>query len=1093
MARSSNRRDLFIQVSGNVDPLKASMKAGQSVLAEFGTAAVNVQAEVERAFKNLGAGAPAQARALEQSYARTFETIRANAQAALSAPTGAGAVEIINAGAARQAAEAAETKAAALRIVADAAQRANVATGAGTEANRVFALAAEAAARGAHEEAAALRAQANVVSGVEAQIESLTGAKKRQIAVTGQARAGMQQLSFQLGDVATQFAAGTPPQVIFAQQIGQVTQAISLMTTKTTGLIGFLGGPWGIALSSAAVLLTPFVAKLFEEGDAALEAAKKLEENSRKTRETEEAKAAFARTVPGVIDAIRAETKELEDQNRSLEENIRLRQGRLRSELNDAQRGQRETTEKLDAARKELATRQRALDYTLSATGQIAAGEAAGPAIAQAQNAVAEQKRKIAELEENLRRLTVSINDAQRGIRIAGFPLAERQAQEAVDKIAAINGQYDRQVEAAKKAAAANDQLAASLGRTLAAVERQRKKDLDAEQARRSAAKKTDRQGPLTDFLRPVDGGGIGGGFGEDRKTHRHQGIDYAVPVGTPVRAPAAGIVDFAGQRGAYGNAIYINFGGGTTGRYAHLSKFNVKPGDRVEAGDIIGLTGGEPGTPGAGRSTGPHLHEEIRINGRPVDPRKRRFRTDAGALEDIEARAGARAESAVNREIAEDIRFGEEERRLRVRLLDLQARTAEHEERRLGLAREEIEVDAKAYAEKIGRLKEAGKLDDAEAARLVALNEEIRGQRERNLKIEEAERKFELQADAQSRSLEYDLQLLRLQLDLATTTAERKRIAGEILKIEQQQRRQALEALRDNPGSSATQVQQARTELGRLPEIEQGERAQQARQNLSPMQEYRERLSRELGDIDDTLERIQVRGLERLEDDLAGAASKALGLKGALGEVVEELIRIGIQQAILAATGGGQGGMGSFFASLFGGGGSSAGAASSAGNWYTGGFADGGRIDGFAGGGRIVGPGTGRSDSIFALAGDELIRVSNGEFIVNAAATAQHLPLLEAVNEGRLRGFAHGGRVGPVAPDSLLRAVSLPPVPRAQSLYRPGTRQGEPVVVHVVAGEMFDARVVQGAAEVVRQAAPGIAEAGAGMARRNLTRPRLR
>ncbi|MFA7505297.1 MAG: phage tail length tape measure family protein [Burkholderiaceae bacterium] len=90
----------------------------------------------------------------------------------------------------------------------------------------------------------------------------------------GQTRAGMQQLSYQLNDVAVGFAAGTPPMIIFAQQSGQVIQALQLMSGNAKGFIGFLGGPWGMAITSALIVLTPFVAKLFDTS----EAAKKAEE-----------------------------------------------------------------------------------------------------------------------------------------------------------------------------------------------------------------------------------------------------------------------------------------------------------------------------------------------------------------------------------------------------------------------------------------------------------------------------------------------------------------------------------------------------------------------------------------------------------------------------------------------------------------------------------------------------------------------------------------------------------------------------------------------------------------------------------------------
>jgi hypothetical protein len=90
---------------------------------------------------------------------------------------------------------------------------------------------------------------------------------------TGNLRSGMQQLSFQLGDIATQWSSGTKPMVIFAQQGGQVIQALQMMTNSTKGLLGFLGGPWGQVITAAAVVLTPLIAKLWESEDASKKAA----------------------------------------------------------------------------------------------------------------------------------------------------------------------------------------------------------------------------------------------------------------------------------------------------------------------------------------------------------------------------------------------------------------------------------------------------------------------------------------------------------------------------------------------------------------------------------------------------------------------------------------------------------------------------------------------------------------------------------------------------------------------------------------------------------------------------------------------------
>lgn len=84
----------------------------------------------------------------------------------------------------------------------------------------------------------------------------------------GQQRAGMQQLSFQIQDVAQQFALGTSPMVIFAQQSGQVISAMSMMTNSTKGLLGFLAGPWGAALTAAAMVMMPLISRLFDTEEA---------------------------------------------------------------------------------------------------------------------------------------------------------------------------------------------------------------------------------------------------------------------------------------------------------------------------------------------------------------------------------------------------------------------------------------------------------------------------------------------------------------------------------------------------------------------------------------------------------------------------------------------------------------------------------------------------------------------------------------------------------------------------------------------------------------------------------------------------------
>ena len=115
-----------------------------------------------------------------------------------------------------------------------------------------------------------------------------------------------------------------------------------------------------------------------------------------------------------------------------------------------------------------------------------------------------------------------------------------------------------------------------------------------------------------------------------------HAGLDFRGPLGAPIYAAARGTVSFAGIRQGYGNCIEIAHGNGVVTRYAHMSAFRAHVGEAVAAGDTIGAIGN------SGRSTGPHLHFEVRINDQPVNPRP-----FLEGNKDVFAKAGGRAAAA--------------------------------------------------------------------------------------------------------------------------------------------------------------------------------------------------------------------------------------------------------------------------------------------------------------------------------------------------------------------------------------------------------------------------------------------------------------
>ncbi|MFF7180275.1 peptidoglycan DD-metalloendopeptidase family protein [Streptomyces sp. NPDC008121] len=157
---------------------------------------------------------------------------------------------------------------------------------------------------------------------------------------------------------------------------------------------------------------------------------------------------------------------------------------------------------------------------------------------------------------------------------------------------AAVAAQADAQAQAAAKAATVKKAAKAAV----------------AKKAAPKAAKKK------AAWVKPVGGYTLTASFnqGGSMWSHKHSGQDFAVPVGTAVKAAGAGTVVKAGPNGggdgpAYGNAIVVKHANGKYSQYAHLSKINVYPGQKVGAGQKIALSGN------TGNSSGPHLHFEIR------------------------------------------------------------------------------------------------------------------------------------------------------------------------------------------------------------------------------------------------------------------------------------------------------------------------------------------------------------------------------------------------------------------------------------------------------------------------------------------------
>jgi murein DD-endopeptidase MepM/ murein hydrolase activator NlpD len=124
------------------------------------------------------------------------------------------------------------------------------------------------------------------------------------------------------------------------------------------------------------------------------------------------------------------------------------------------------------------------------------------------------------------------------------------------------------------------------------------------------------------DTARAGAGPQVTSGFGQrlhpiDGVAHLHTGVDLRAAEGTPIKAAAGGVVRRAGARGGYGNAVEIDHGNGVSTLYAHARALNVEEGQTIEPGQAVGWVGH------TGKATGPHLHFEVRVDGRPIDPRR--------------------------------------------------------------------------------------------------------------------------------------------------------------------------------------------------------------------------------------------------------------------------------------------------------------------------------------------------------------------------------------------------------------------------------------------------------------------------------------
>ncbi|MBN3556887.1 D-alanyl-D-alanine carboxypeptidase family protein [Sphingomonas yabuuchiae] len=983
-------RELYLQVGGNVAGLQTASKAGKSALLEIGSAAADVQAAVEKAFSDMASNAPSAAKALERSYNQTFAAIRANAQAALSSPSDIGALQILDAGAADRAADAAEKQAAALRQVATAAAQVAQRAGEAGEAERVLAVAAAANAQQAETEAAALRNQANILNSVSSELMGMGNAHRVVTTRNEQQRQSTIMLGQQLQDFSVQVVSGQSVATAFAQQIGQAAFAVQGMGGKLEGVANFLTSGWGIAATIALTVLAPLVAKVIEHGDALADESEKLKKNAETAALAESAKKAFATTEAGIIDDVRTLTAELEKQNQALLTNAERMNIRAKKDVENLYDRRAQTMDELAEARKRLGGQ------------QFAGGSATGAAV-QSQRA----SENIRTLQARLKEIDRALADAEAARLSTQKDLAGEAAKRAVDPLEQIRRKYEGPnglIEQAKKQATAEETVNGVLTRRLTLLAKQQRDETAAEQKRQSNARATPNNNQIGRSIDVAEAtriaASIGGRVTSGLRSTERQAQLYADKLAGRHAGPVAKPGTSDHERG---QAIDIAYGPG-------ISVSSIRKAFAKEGVAIRQLLD-EKEQRVYHVAFGPKGKSQETINRQAEAAEQKRAR-DAEAYAQLKLRADEEAVQLRRSQVV-DIAAA----------ADLDAQAVEIERQRLASAAD-AGVTQKRWSQ-------------AQAEALKAVYASNAAAKTTAIRDAEAQRLLDQQLGAERDQLQNASALLQIQGDLATTNAERKRIALELLANDEKlQRAQAVRLIGStNPDDWA----RGESMLRQIDAERPGKTEQINRQFADPLETYRRQLQQAAGDMDTALQGVAVRGFQSLEDGLVGLIDGTENVAGAFkrmaASILADLARIAIQKAILSALPG----VGKFL-----------------------GFAEGGEVKGHAAGGLITGPGTGTSDDILSW-------LSNGEFVMTAAATRRYLPMLKAMNDNKLPAFANGGPVGNV--------VALPSVNGAYRDVAAARRQRMAVDVHakVEASPEFDVRMQSVAARTVGAAAEPI------------------
>lgn len=708
--------------------------------------------------------------------------------------------------------------------------------------------------------------------GAEQMGQRLQQATRGATASLGQMRAASQQLAFQIGDISQGIAMGVRPMTIFAQQSGQVVQALTLMGGTTNRFLTFLGGPWGAGLTGAALVMVPLISRLFDTGSEVDKLVDKMREQAAQARNNAAADEVWRNSIEGVIDALR---KRRLEQEKALQTDASM---------------EREAVKRDREALLRLERQRNAINQRVSGMlGEQDAANAPGGS-----GRISFNPQQLQQAQAQLAAINSQIASAQAAVRDAERVISERTVTNEFDAVKAATDRYTQALRELRQERRAGLISQAEFERGMRREEKALKdaKDSAAAANRGPSASRSPAQ-VLADFQRALRDQGVTPGSGYRSQAHQDD--------------------------------LYRRLGPKHAARFSQHTTRRAQDVPLSASNDQLEAAAAQAGLRGfriqrkPNAAGGPHAHTSWTGAG------------DAGDSRSVES-SRASAEARRLRAIAEEARIAEEAARnlaqfnsdriqneetilqARIRASGSITEQAELEHELLRLQRDQADA---ALQERRRR----GELTDAQFQELRTQQGMVFAGRHA-LVIQERQNRL---ANEQLRQFTHALGLRQNEVqgarDLARTQAERRVLEMELIdiayRIREAELRRALAT--EQAAGRVEEAARIQDQINALPGQRSREEEGARRGTMNPLEEWADSVPRTAAEVNEALQTIQAQGLQSIEDGLTGVimGTQSLGdaFKNIANAIIQDIIRMTIRmlifQAISKAMGGAFGGGG--------------------------------------------------------------------------------------------------------------------------------------------------------------------------------------